>query len=109
MALINRKVNRHPYSFEVRAWSERLYPLRDEGTVSNFQYVLIAGLGKMEKCAAQKVARLNAATLDAKNPLLKQDDLLAPSSCFAQPGASGAPLKQGNTGATHHYYATKWL
>ena len=109
MALINRKANRHPYSFEVRAWSERLYLLHDDGTVSNFQYVLIAGLEIMGKCVVQKVARLNAKPLRGKNAPLKQGVLLAPSSCFAQPGASGAPLKQGNTGATHHYYATKWL
>ena len=100
-AVMSETVNRHPYSFAVRAWGEHFYVFRDEVTVSNFQCVLIMGMEIMEQCVAKNVARLNAATLDAKNHLFQQGDLLAPSCCFAQPGASGAPLKQGNIGATH--------
>ena len=108
-AVMSETVNRHPYSFAVRAWCEHFYVFRDEVTVSNFQCVLIMGMEIMEQCVAKNIARLNAATLDAKNHLLKQGDLLAPSCCFAQPGTSGALFQQGNIGATHHCCATKWL
>ena len=64
-AVMSETVNRYPYSFAVRAWSEHFYFLRDEVTVSNFQCVLIAGMEIMEKCVAQNVARLNAKPLRA--------------------------------------------
>jgi hypothetical protein len=106
-AVMSETVNRHPYSFAVRAWSEHFYFLRDEVTVSNFQCVLIAGMEIMEQCVAPKVARLNATPLRGKNAPLKRDVLLAPVHCLTQPGASSALLEQGNMDATHHFCATK--
>ena len=64
---MSETVNRHPYSFAVRAWSEHFYFLRDEVTVSNFQCVLIAGMEIMDKCVAQKVDIFNVVLSSGKS------------------------------------------
>ena len=99
-ALHNTKRNHHPYSFRARAWSERFYLWRDEGTASHFPGVLMTGGEIRGQGAAPKVARLNAAPLRGKNSLLEQTVLLAPLRCFAQPGASGTLFQQSKSGAT---------
>ena len=100
MADRQQKGNHHPYGFVARAWSERFYLWRDEGTAAHFPVVLMTGGKLREQCAAPKIARLNATPLRGKNAPLKRDVLLAPSSCFALPGASGTLFQQGSLGAT---------
>jgi hypothetical protein len=50
-AVMSETVNRHPYSFAVRAWGEHFDFFRDEVTVSNFQCVLIMCVEIMGKCS----------------------------------------------------------
>ena len=100
MADRQQKGNHHPYGFVARAWSERFYLWRDEGTASHFPGVCMIGREIRVPCAAPKTARLNATPLRGKNAPLKRDVLLAPSRCFAHPGASSALLQQSNLVAT---------
>lgn len=69
-ALNNKKRNHYPYSFRARAWSERFYLWRDEGTASHFPGVLMTG-GEIRGagCRAKGSAAKRRAAAREKQPV----------------------------------------